>query len=391
MESKECVIFLNSVTNILNIIRQAKLQPDEVNIIIASTAENETLIKKLGKSYEIGKIPLKGESHKMFTFCTSTAFAGCDFYSTCASTFVISDNKRVHTSIDIATELAQIAGRQRLTSNPFRHIITFIYNVDIGENEECAYKKALKEKLDKSVKIAQRKNDETDKDVRDSLIKETTCFQKMNKYSNSYVWYNSRKDCFDVNRMAYLNDCFAFDVQRENYLNSLVVKRQLEDSGLDVASEEIKSDYEEQLGCIIRKECFADRMKRYCEYRMKRTNCKYMFADEILERQCEDLNVYYDSLGAERIKALGYKECNLKNEIASRNENVKLCMVFKKQFANRSLSADIIKAEMNNVYSKYGIKKNGKTTDLSKVYGLKVEKHRITVADGKREYVYNVN
>lgn len=143
VESKECVIFLNSVTNIVNIIKKTGLSPADVNIIVANNDVNERFVKELGKEYEIGGIPLEGEPHRMFTFCTSTAFAGCDFYSTCASTFVVSDNKRVHTSIDIATELAQIAGRQRLESNPFRKAIFFIYNVDIGEMDKSIYKQEI--------------------------------------------------------------------------------------------------------------------------------------------------------------------------------------------------------------------------------------------------------
>lgn len=195
VDSKECVIFLNSVTNIINIIKHTGLQADEVNIIVASTTENELLVKKLGKDYGIGCIPLKGERHKKVTFCSSTAFAGCDFYSTCASTFVISDNKKVHTSIDIATELAQIAGRQRLECNPFRNTITFIYNVDVGENDATSYKADLEYKWQKSVKNANHKNSVTDKDIREDFIKETVTSQKLNKYSDSYVWYDSANEC----------------------------------------------------------------------------------------------------------------------------------------------------------------------------------------------------
>lgn len=133
-------------------------------------------------------IPLKGEPHKKFTFCTSTAFAGCDFYSTCASTFVISDNKKAYTSIDIATELAQIAGRQRLECNPFRNTTTFIYNVDVGESRDDSYKAALDEKWQKSVKNANYKNNITDKDLKEESIKEVIDFQKLNKFSKSYVF-----------------------------------------------------------------------------------------------------------------------------------------------------------------------------------------------------------
>lgn len=177
VESKECVIFLNSVNNILNIIKHTNLQPNEVNIIVASSSENETLIKKLGKGFELGSIPLKGEAHKMITFCTSTAFAGCDFYSTCASTFVISDNKRVNTSIDIATELRQIAGRQRLAVNPFRKEITFIYNMDIGEEEEREYKAYLEKRLHTSELNAEYRNGMNDKDLRaEHIIKSVTIY-----------------------------------------------------------------------------------------------------------------------------------------------------------------------------------------------------------------------
>ena len=204
-ESKECVIFLNSVTNIANIIRQTELQSDEVNIIVAFSEENNLLVKKLGRDFGIGRIPLKGEPHKKFTFCTSTAFAGCDFYSTCASTFVISDNKKACTSIDIATELAQIAGRQRLECNPFRNTTTFIYNVDVGENEENSYKSVLDAKLQKSVKNADYKNSVMDKDLKEDFIKETVDSQKLNKYSKNYVWYDEINQRFSVNRMAYLN------------------------------------------------------------------------------------------------------------------------------------------------------------------------------------------
>lgn len=386
VESKECVIFLNSVANIVNIIKHTGLQADEVNIIVASTAENESLVKKLGKNYGIGCIPLKGERHKKVTFCTSTAFAGCDFYSTCASTFVISDNRKVHTSIDIATELAQIAGRQRLECNPFRNTVTFIYNVDAGENEASSYKAALERKWQKSVKNANHKNSVTDKDVREDFIKETVDSQKLNKYSDSYVWYDSANDCFSVNRMAYLNDCFAFDVQRENYLNGIKVKRQLEDSGFSVNGKEEHSDYGEQLECIIKKEGFADRMKRYCEYRNKKENCRYFIADTIMERQYEDLKIYYDSLGSERIKALGYKEVNLKNEIKSKQTTCQLYKEFRTIFpiGTKALTNDI-KSKMEEVYVRYGINQKGVASHLEKRFGIKMKPVKIPLTDGCRK------
>lgn len=394
VESKECVIFLNSVTNIVNIIKQTGLQSDEVNIIVAFTGENEFLVKKLGKdkqgiAYEIGSIPLKGEPHKKFTFCTSTAFAGCDFYSTCASTFVVSDNKKANTSIDIATELAQIAGRQRLECNPFRNTITFIYNVDVGESKESSYKATLNEKWQKSVKNANYKNSVTDKDLKEDLIKETNDSQRLNKYSISYVWYDSVNQRFSVNRMAYLNDNFSYDVQKENYLDGISVRKQLEDSGFNVNENEVHSDYEEQLECIIKKEGFSDRMKRYCEYRKNKENCQYFIADAIMERQYEDLKLYYDSLGYERIKALGYKESNLKNEMMSKQVTYYLYKEFRTIFpVGTRLLTDIIKLKMEEVYARYGIRQKGVASHLEKKFGIKIKSVKIPLADGSRKGGY---
>ena len=62
--SKECVIFLNSVSNIVNIVKQTELLPDEVNIIVGSSEENDKSIAKLGNGFQRGRIPLKGETHK---------------------------------------------------------------------------------------------------------------------------------------------------------------------------------------------------------------------------------------------------------------------------------------------------------------------------------------
>lgn len=386
--SKECVIFLNSVTNIANIVRQTELSPEDVNIIVADSEENRKLIRQIGKGFDIGIIPLEGEPHKMFTFCTSTAFAGCDFYSTCASTFVISDNKKVHTSIDIATELAQIAGRQRLACNPFRKTIVFIYNVDIGESNADVYKEAIEQKLEKSIKMAEWKNGAPDYFKKD-VIKETSEMQNIKKYSESYVRYDEKSDSFTVNRWAYLNELFAYDVQHENYQDSIIVKKQLEESGFGIKGEEKRSDYKEQLKCILVKEGFADRMKRYCELRQLKETNPYYLADEIMERQYEDLRLYYDRLGHDRVKALGYKEKVLKNELERSYYENDIKKRFREVFAvGERMSTEDIKRTMTGIYADYGIRKKGVATQLERDYDIRLKPIKISTPDGIRKGGY---
>lgn len=389
VQSTECVIFLNSVTNIVNIIRQCDLQSDEVNIIIAKTSENKEFVKELGNRFEIGECPKRGEQHKMFTFCTSTAFAGCDFYSTCASTFVISDNKRVHTSIDIATELVQIAGRQRLACNPFRKSIVFIYNVDIGEGSADAYKEAIERKLMKSEKMAEYKNGAIDKDIKNDLIRETSEMQNIKKYSESYVRYDEKSDSFAVNHMAYMNDLFAYDVQHENYQNSIIVKKQLEDSGFSVGASEKMADYKEQLKCILTKEGFADRMKRYCELRRLKESSPFVFATELMEQRYDGLKLYYDKLGYEKIRALGYKESGIKREMELYYRANDIKRKFREIFTiGKRMTVDEIRQRMREVYASYGIKKSGVATDLEKEYGISIKYVKIATLDGIRKGGY---
>ena len=61
-------------------IETLELKPEEVNIIVGNSDDNDKQIARIGKGFTRGRIPLKGETHKKFTFCTSTAYAGCDFY-----------------------------------------------------------------------------------------------------------------------------------------------------------------------------------------------------------------------------------------------------------------------------------------------------------------------
>jgi len=189
--------------------------------------------------------------------------------------------------------------------------------------------------------------------------------------------------------MAYLNECFSYDVQKENYLDGIKVRKQLEDSGFNVSGNEVHSDYEEQLECIIRKESFADRMKHYCEYRKNREACMFVLVDEVMERQYEDLKLYYDSLGYERIKALGYKELNLKNEMNKRQATCRLYKEFRALFpiGTKALT-DVIKLKMEEVYARYGIMQKGVASHLERRFGIKIKPAKITLSDGSRKGGY---
>lgn len=379
--SKECVIFLNSVNNIVNIIKQTELKPEEVNIIVGNSEDNDRQIARIGEGFKRGRIPLKGETHKKFTFCTSTAYAGCDFYSTNAATFVISDCNRPNTAVDIATELVQIAGRQRLACNPFRQFLTFVYNVNAEEVEQETFNEHLCRKVNVTLDEI-RDNNNAGEALRAKRIKDFRRIPDNVKYQDSYTMYDEQKGEFVFNRLAYVNEQYCFDVQKFNYQNGVIVKKLLQDSSFDVSENQTYAVYQEQLKHLIKKEPFVDRMQAYCEYRAKQ-GLIVNLAMSTLESKYPELRYYYEALGADRIKALNYKEKKLLNEIYIMKTKNKIRHELHGiiHIGDRILTTDI-QQTLHDVYDRLGIDKSLKATDLNEFF--EIHPVKIPTANGRK-------
>lgn len=122
--SREACIFLNELKSIIRIIEKNNLLPEEVTILCSESKSSE-----LPKGFTIGGLCTNSNNpiNKTFTFCTKASFEGVDLYSTNASTYIFIDGGKEWLSLDVAIDLSQILGRQRLDSNPFRHDATLYY------------------------------------------------------------------------------------------------------------------------------------------------------------------------------------------------------------------------------------------------------------------------
>lgn len=378
VESKEAVIFLNSVTDIANIIKKTKLQPEEVNIIVADNSENEKLIKQIGADYSTGSIPLRGEEHKTFTFCTSTAYMGVDFYSPTASTFVISNCKKVSTAVDIATELCQIAGRQRLESNPFRRHIFFIYNTTRETVEEAEFERVITEKIDYSRwKItAYKDTPEAHKQQERKLIKDYC------RTVGYYLIYNEAEDSFEYNILAELSDRLAYEVQNHTYKNGLMVRKELQATEkFDIKENQAYVAFSEGLRGEIQRNSFRDRMKDYITY--KESDNKWVRLLSLrLSEEDERLRSYYDLLGGARIRALSCDESNLKREVEAISKEGSVEYQLKKKLKSGDrISKAALKNLIQQQYNQTGIKKTAKATDISR---LGFDIREVKIKEGSR-------
>lgn len=390
LKSTECVIFLNSVTNIVNIVKNTHLKPEDVNIIVANNEDNDEIIKKLGEGFGNGRIPLKGEHHKMITMCTSTAYMGVDFYSTCATTFVISDCKRPNTSVDIATELSQIAGRQRLDCNPFRYHLFFIYNTNVEDTPIEEFEDAMAYKLELTKKEVEFYN-QAPEGVKEKLAKDNIRNRKILGYSETYTMYDENTHSFTYNKLAQISDRFAFDVQQYNYKNGILVRKQLEDTGkFDLSDNQVFDVYKESVAQTIANNTFIEKMKDYCEHKDSRNMFSNYIADQ-LARKTPELKIYYDALGSGKIKALGYQESKLKKEYAflAKISGIrhKVDMAFKK---GDKLPKAEIKSRLQSIYDEMGLDKKAKATELSG-FGFTLKECKITKDDGSRVNGFLIN
>ena len=118
-------LFYNSVQAIIKTIKTLKklhptLKADDVRIICADTEKNQNSISTyLGVQWSISSAVTKDEDGELIietapiTFVTSTAFEGVDLYDPDGVTYIISDGRKVHTKLDITTQVSQIIGRIR--------------------------------------------------------------------------------------------------------------------------------------------------------------------------------------------------------------------------------------------------------------------------------------
>ena len=306
IESREVCFFVNSVINIIGIINKCKLKPEQCNILVADTPDNKKKLKRrLGSKWEIGDIPLLGQPHKMFTFCTRTVYLGADFYSTNARTIIISDANIETLAVDISLDLPQILGRQRNDKNPWKNRAEFYYKTrkDLKTKEE--FDKYIEFKVKKTNELLQSYQEVTNKHTLAEKYKKDT---NASNYKDDYVSINehSGKDMFpELNRLVLIAEQRAFDIQQIDYKDRFNVFNTLVKAGLMSKGSEI-SRFLEDFNSLPN---FSLKMRAICE-----SGFSEYEMSAILDQVPKTYKNYYSVLGPERCKANGYNVTDIKKE-----------------------------------------------------------------------------
>ena len=376
VESREAVFYVNSVNHIINIIKRCNLSPDQVNILCSDTPYNRKRIeRKLGKKkgYSVGTVPLKGEPHKMFTFCTRTVYLGADFYSTCARSFIFSDANSDCLAIDISIDLYQILGRERLDENPWKNSAEFFYRATCDDKKMTQedFQKILKNKIEKTNNLLEAYIATPDK-AKSSLSETYEYVAKSDKYKMNYVAVNKQDngDLIPVfNNLGMINDQRAFDIQQVDYADRFSVFTSISsNNSLDLGKENFIDEFF----------CYYDQLSTYVD----KIHCIVDYLIEFPEREKSIINNLVDSdkikqqlvtLGASRIKGLSYNltRVNKAMGITIFDKTQFIKEVYQYFIPGQRYTKKYIKEKLGELYKKMDYNGTPKASDMEKWFVIK--------------------
>ena len=318
--SDEAVFYVNSVNHIISMIKKNNLTPEQCNILCSRTDDNAKKIKrKLGKKFIIGKVPKRDVKPKMFTFCTRTVYLGADFYSECARSFIFSDSNSDCLAVDIAEDLPQILGRQRLQKNPWKNSANFYYRTtaDYREMKEEDFKKIIDSKRKMTESLLRAYSEVSLMEDKFALSKTYKTVAITQNYKENYVAVNKIHTPEGniilkpvTNKLVLVNEIRAFQIQQIDYKDRFSVFSSIRSN---LTNDDIVNRDVTRFLCIYETlTTIYDKLKMLCEYRVSQEVIQIVL-DQIADS--DEVKSYYLALGPQRLRALSYSVTKIKREL----------------------------------------------------------------------------
>ena len=378
--SKEAVFYLNSLTDIIKIVKKKELTKIDTRIICADNPENNRDLKNIG--FEIGHFPGKLDyktENKTFTFATRCSFEGADLHSDCASVYIFSDSNRNNLSLDISIDLVQIIGRCRTYSNPFRDQIQYYYKFMATQQLDAdEARKNIDKKLKASMVLYNKFKDETMPEVLDFLE------DAQNSYSKNYITVvkdGPAQKRVEINQLVRLAELRAVDI-KEQYNSRKALYTLLLDNrivpqsnyaGLNPQFAQFLQEFDDASSFSDKMRIFAERCNSNIQIWQWAQNCPLIPLS---------YKNYYGLLGIDKIRQLQYDSKKLDSELA-------YCKCMPRIVGELSsilqigseYTSKLLKTTIQAVYDKIGLKKTAKATQIKDFFPMSYET-KVHVAKG---------
>lgn len=380
IDTNEAVFYVNSVIDIIRVIKRSRLTQSEVNILCSTNSEER--IKEAG--FSIGSIPAEGDPHKPFTFCTRSYFLGCDFYSTCAYSYVFADPTSNTLALDISTDLCQILGRQRLDTNPYRNeAIMFIREGSFGLSDE-EFQAHIKRKEDDTKRLI-NVFEGLDVESKMTILRVYQNNIESAHFSKDYLCItDEKKPEVGFNTLYWLAEIRGWEIKKKNYSSKSAVILNQKKAGV-IGTAGTKSVNPDVLAFKTRFEeatHTGKKIKQYCDFRKTHPD---LVAE--LDFVSSKYGYYWDALGYERMVKIGFQESKIKKILAAPTPfDDKVVQELRTLvMEGREYSMSETKTLIGQAYKKAGISRKPKANEIEKYMEVKKKQDH----KGKRSYVVN--
>ena len=368
--SYEAVIFLNNVSDIRKIINKYvnKLQLidlADITVFCANTPENIRDLHKTNAQLSVRtSIPKKGEKHTTWTFATRTVFEGADFYSPSASSYAVANYNTRCLSLDIASDIPQIIGRQRLKSNKFRQRLHVFYTNSISSLTDDEFKALQKEKMELSrqqISIYKTAPDDC-KALAFKNVRETIERHPEDYYLKTVNGYPT------INDLIVISEQYSRDITNNQICWRIMPSRS---KGVISYSDPVKQLLCE-LGQIMSAKSMQGRIKKVYEYMSNLPECESEIYAMLSNEGYTDVAFYFNELSLERIFANGFDTWKMDSEISFRRGASDIKAIVSSRFESGKIySKKEIKTVLQEIYNNTNMQRNAKATDLPKYIDCK--------------------
>ena len=361
--STEAVVFLNSVQDIARILskyisKKGLISTADVTIICADNKENLTCLRKIDRGLGIIKsIPKIGDQHTTWTFVTRTAFEGVDFYSPCASTYVIANYNVSSLSLDIASDIPQIVGRQRRKENLFRDTIHIYYVNNKNVVEDAEFQACQSEKMQRSnsqIRLWQV----SPPDVKDMALNN---LETVIDTDPNGLYVTTVNGYPEINQLIIVSEQYCWDILK-NHQSWFVIMANSNGSLYSMEVQQLR----EQLALVTGYTITEDRLRIIAGYFQNYPSKRDEIFGMLRNEGYNDIAYFFNALPIERIKANGFNTGKMNNEIAYMSKTTDIASDVRDSFVKGQVySKRKVKEVLQDIYNRWGLKRTAKATDLA--------------------------
>ena len=360
--AEELFIFLNSVTDIANIIKYCNLSNNEVKIVCSDTEPNRNKLN----GYTISN---SRAENKPVTFITSKSFEGADYFSKNGISIVVSNSSKQCTQLDISTDIYQIAGRIRNVDNPYRKMLIHIFNTS-GRNRlnlDISYDEKV-DLVNKRINGAKKLIDVANNDEDASMAA---------IFNDEYI-YKDENNKYHLNDMLIKLELFNFRINHEIYKNGISLSKTYSSNECEIFETEPDMELENNITKATTKITFKEAFLKYAEIKGN----KFDMTDTSYLEHAQPLIVKaYSELGEKKVRELKYIKKNVEAAILNlddtKNTNNKVAKLLKDEICVGFISCRDLKNIFSRLYDRLGITDTPKATIIEKYYECKQRNKRV--------------